>query len=320
MSKRLAARAQSLALGMLAAIAVGRGVEAADGLKIAAGQKGKWDGAVAAVGQLAGIFKKHGIELEILWTSGGGETMQAVISGSVDIGMNAGIQGVFGAFSKGAPVRIISAQATGDDAYWYVRADSPIKSMADIADRTMAYSTNGSSTHASVLALIADSKVAARPVATGGPAATFTAVMSKQVDAGWSAPPFGIEALNKGEIRVIVRSNDLRSIKDHTIRVNIANAQSLTSKADVYRRFMAAYRDTFRWMYESDEALKVYANFASVSVDIARRIRSEFDPREMVDPDRIEGLDDLIQESIKFKYISAPLTQTQLSDLIRIPR
>jgi NitT/TauT family transport system substrate-binding protein len=320
MSKRVAGRAVSLVLGMLAAIAFGRGVEAADSLKIAAGQKGKWDGAVAAVGQLAGIFKKHGIELEILWTSGGGETMQAVISGSVDIGMNAGIQGVFGAFSKGAPVRIISAQATGDDAYWYVRADSPIKSMADMADRTMAYSTNGSSTHASVLALVADSKVAAKPVATGGPAPTFTAVMSKQVDAGWSAPPFGIEALNKGEIRVIVRSNNLRSIKDHTIRVNIANAQSLTSKADIYKRFMAAYRDTFRWMYESDEALKVYAHFAGVSVDIARRIRSEFDPKEMVDPDRIEGLDDLIQESIKFKYISAPLAQTQLNDLIQIPR
>ncbi len=320
MSKKLVARALSLALGLFATIVLGRGVEAADSLKIAAGQRGKWDGAVAAVGQLAGIFKRHGVELEILWTSGGGETMQAVISGSVDIGMNAGIHGVFGAFSKGAPVRIISAQATGDDAYWYVRADSPIKSMADMAGRTMAYSTNGSSTHASVLALIDDSKVAAKAIATGGPAPTFTAVMSRQVDAGWSAPPFGIEALNKGEIRVIARSNNLAAIKDHTIRVNIANAQSLTTKADVYRRFMAAYRETFRWMYESDEALKVYADFASVSVDIARRIRSEFDPKEMVDPDRIQGLDDLVQESIRFKYISAPLTQVQLKQLIQVPR
>ena len=317
---RAARRLLSLALGMLVAIAFARGVEAADSLKLAAGQKGKWDGAVAALGQLAGIFPKHGIELEILWTSGGGETMQAVISGSVDIGMNAGIQGVFGAFAKGAPVRIISAQATGDDAYWYVPADSPVRSMADMAERTMAYSTTGSSTHASVLALIADAKVAAKPVATGGPAPTFTAVMSKQVDAGWSAPPFGIEALNKGDIRVIARSNDLAAIKGHTIRVNIANAQSLAAKPDVYRRFMAAYRETFRWMYDSDEALKVYAGFAGVSVDIARRIRAEFDPKEMVDPDRIAGLDDLVQESIRFKYIAAPLTQAQLGELIQIPR
>ena len=65
-----------MALGVLATSCFASDVEAADTLKIAAGQRGKWDGAVAALGQQAGIFKKHGIELEILWTSGGGETMQ----------------------------------------------------------------------------------------------------------------------------------------------------------------------------------------------------------------------------------------------------
>ena len=32
------------------------------------------------LGQQAGIFKKHGLVLEILYTQGGGETQQAVIS------------------------------------------------------------------------------------------------------------------------------------------------------------------------------------------------------------------------------------------------
>jgi ABC-type nitrate/sulfonate/bicarbonate transport system substrate-binding protein len=45
---------------------------------------------VPDVGQRAGIFKKHGLILEILYTNGGGETMQAVISGSVDLGISAG--------------------------------------------------------------------------------------------------------------------------------------------------------------------------------------------------------------------------------------
>ena len=61
-------------------------------------------------------------------------------------------------------------------------------------------------------------------------------------------------------------------------------------------------------------------DFAGVSIEIARRIRSDFDPKEMVDPDRIEGLDDLIEESIRFKYIAAPLTQAQIKELIQIPR
>lgn len=308
------------ALGLSAASIGASTASAADLLKIAAGQRGKWDGAVAALGDKAGFFKKHGIELEILWTSGGGETMQAVISGSVDIGMNAGTLGVFSAFVKGAPIRVISAQATGDDAFWYVRADSPVKSFADMTGRTIAYSTNGSSTHASVLALIDHFKVAAKPVATGGPAPTFTQVMSKQIDAGWSAPPFGIDAINRGEIRVIARSNDLSTIRDHTIRVHVANAKSLAARPDVFARFMKAYRETFQWMYASEDALQVYADFAGVSVDVARRIRAEFDPKEMVDPDRIAGLDDLMQEAIRFKYISEPLSAGQLKELIQIPR
>jgi NitT/TauT family transport system substrate-binding protein len=300
------------------ASAVCGGALAADALKLAIGQRGKWDGAVAELGQRGGIFKKHGIELEILWTSGGGETMQATISGSVDIGMAAGTLGVLGAFAKGAPIRIISAQATGDDAYWYVRADSAVTSMADMKGLTMAYSTNGSSTNSNVLALIDHFKVDAKPVATGGPAPTFTSVMSGQIDAGWSAPPFGIEAARKGEIRVFVRATDLPSIKNHTVRVNAANLRSLQSKPDIYARFGKAYRDTVDWMYSSEEALEIYAEFANVSVDVARQIRTEFDPKEMVQPDQIVGMNDLMAEAIKFKYISRPLTESELKELVQI--
>ena len=101
-----------------------------DTVKLAVGQRGNWDTSVSEVGQLAGIFKKHGLVLEIVYTSGAGETQQAVISGSVDIGVAAGVMGVFGAFSKGAPVRVIGAETTGaNDLYWYVKADSSIKSL-----------------------------------------------------------------------------------------------------------------------------------------------------------------------------------------------
>jgi NitT/TauT family transport system substrate-binding protein len=60
---------------------------AQDKLQLAVGQRGGWDTAVAEVGSRAGIFKKHGLDLDILYTQGSGETQQAVISGSVDIGV-----------------------------------------------------------------------------------------------------------------------------------------------------------------------------------------------------------------------------------------
>src|SRR6478735_6092591 len=93
-------------------------------LKLAVGAPNNWDSGLPDIGKRAGIFQKHGLNLEILYTSGGGETLQAVISGSVDIGVGAGTSSALGAFAKGAPVRILLAGATGaSDLYWYVPAD-----------------------------------------------------------------------------------------------------------------------------------------------------------------------------------------------------
>src|ERR1700756_626924 len=117
--------AGAAALALVAGLA---SASAEDTLKLAVGQRGNWDTSISEVGQLAGIFKRHGLVLEIVYTSGAGETQQAVISGSVDIGVAAGVMGVFGAFSKGAPVRVIGAETTGaNDLYWSVKPDSPIK-------------------------------------------------------------------------------------------------------------------------------------------------------------------------------------------------
>ena len=64
------------------------------------------------------------------------------------------IQGGQAAFARGAPVRILLPAFTGTgDLYWYVKADSPLKTVKDItASNTIAYSTSGSSSNNLVLA------------------------------------------------------------------------------------------------------------------------------------------------------------------------
>ena len=173
-----------LAVFLLTAAA---GAMADDVLKLAIGQRGNWENAAPELGQKAGFFKKHGLTLELLYTQGAGETLQAVISGSVDVGIGVGTAGVLGAYAKGAPVRAIANSMTGaDDLFWYVPAASPIKTLKDASGKTIAYSTSGSSTNLAVLAFIREFGVPAKPVATGSPASTFTQTMSGQVDIGWS--------------------------------------------------------------------------------------------------------------------------------------
>src|SRR5438046_995609 len=308
---------------VLAAVAFAAALpaRAEDTLKLAAGQRGNWDTTIAEVGQRGGIFKKHGLSLEILYTQGGGETQQAVISGSVEIGVATGIMGVLSAYSKGAPVRIIGAETTGAaDLFWYVPASSPIKSLKDTEGKTIAYSTNGSSTHGIVTALMKQYDLKAKPTATGGPAPTLTQVMSNQIDVGWSAPPFGLPQLDEGKIRIIASRNDAAVFTGRPVRLLITNVQTLLSRKPVIDRFMKAYRETIDWMYSADPAaLKTYADFVGIPVAMATRTRDDFFPKAAVDPDKIVGLDAIVQDAVALKFTAAALTREQLAELIQIP-
>jgi NitT/TauT family transport system substrate-binding protein len=293
---------------------------AQDKVKLAIGQRGNWDTSVSEIGQRAGIFKKHGLELEIVYTQGAGETQQAVISGSVDLGIAAGVMGVLSAYSKGAPVRVIGAETTGaKDLYWYVKADSPIKALKDTDDKIIAYSTNGSSTHGIVTAFMKQYQLKAKPTAMGGPAANLTAVMSGQIDVGWAAPPFGLDQLDQKEIRIVATGNDAEVFRGQTVRLNIVNANYLNAHKDVVDRYMKAYRETVNYMYTDPNALKIYADWLNISEAKAKRTRDEFFPRAAVEPDKITGLDTIVKDAVTLKFTATELTKAQLNDLIQIP-
>jgi NitT/TauT family transport system substrate-binding protein len=199
---------------------------AEDTLKVAIGQRGVFENAISELGQAQGIFKKHGLTLEILYTQGSGESQQAVISGAVDIGIGVGTSGALGAYAKGAPVRVIGATMKGAYEFWYVPADSAIKSFKDAAGKTVAYSTNGSSTNLMVVQLAKLNGISVQPVATGSPVATLTQAMSKQVDVGWSAAPIGIAQLNSKQIRIVARGSDVPAFANQTVRFVLANANA----------------------------------------------------------------------------------------------
>src|SRR6476646_2727354 len=205
--------------------------QAEDQLKVAVGQINNWEQQPPTLGQDGGIFKKHNLVLDNVGTQGAGETIQAVISGSADVGTGVGVAGAMRAFSKGAPVRVILPAFTGtSDLYWYVKADSPIKSLEDATEKnTVAYSTSGSSSNNIVVAFVEELALKAKPTATGGQPGTLTSVMTGQIDIGWAAPPFGLTELNEGKIRIIARGSDVPSLRGQTVRGLIANAGSLES-------------------------------------------------------------------------------------------
>src|SRR6516162_1564784 len=125
---------------------------ASETLRIASPIRGSWEGAIPELGKQAGLFRKYDLDLDILYTQGGGETLQVVMSGSVDIGLSAGVLGSLGAYGKGAPLRIVGASSTGSrETFWWVAAKSPLQSMREVDGQSCSESTSGASPQITVL-------------------------------------------------------------------------------------------------------------------------------------------------------------------------
>lgn len=292
--------------------------QGADLVKVANSQKGFWDQTLIEFGNRAGIFKKHDIDLEILWTDGGADAQQAVISGSMDIGLGTGALGVISAYAKGAPIDIISATMTGSsDLFWYVKAASPIKSFKDTDGKTVSYSRPGSSSNLIASALVDAANTKAKLVPVGGPAAAMTQVMSDQVDVGWSAVPVGLDRVESGETRIIASGNDAPGVKQQTVRVIIANRNFLQQHADVVKRFMEAYQETLDWAYTSDDALKMWAEMQKIDVNFAKRARERGYPREALQLYPIQGMEKNVAEAVEYGRLKKPMTAEEIAKMLK---
>ena len=246
-----------------------------------------------------------------------------MISGSADIGAGVGVAGVMRAFSRGAPVRILLPAFTGTgDLYWYVKADSPIKSLKDTTDKhTIAYSTSGSSSNNIVVAFVEELGAKAKPTATGGPPGTLTSVMTGQIDIGWAAPPFGLKEIKEGKIRIVARGSDVPSLRGQTVRVADRECRRLEDqegrdhafrrglprggRLDVCRsrRRSTMYADKIKGRRRPDQG-----------VDHAISSR-----KDTMQTDEMKDLDGIQRDAVKLKFLDKPLTKEQLAEFLQIP-
>ena len=295
--------------------------EAADRLRLAVSQKGQWDTSMPEFGVREGFFQAEGLELELFYTNGTAETQQAVISGSVDIGIAVGFLGLLAAYTKGAPVRVIAGEWTGaSDFFWYAKADGPIRSLADAQGKTVGFSTVGSSSNLVILELLRQANVRARPTPTGGTAATMTQVLSGQIDVGWSQAPIGLDEVKGGKIRIVARGVEAKALADQTTRVSITTAETLAAKRPVLERFMRAYQRTLDWAYAEPKSIQYFAENLGIPREVAEAARDESYPKAAMRLDAVQGLDTTMVQAIELKRLSAPLNAQQSAELIQIIR
>lgn len=299
-------------------------VLAADKLKVAIPQKGFWDSSWVEFGEAAGFFKDAGLEIEAFYTEGGAQTIATVASGSVDIAMSNGIAGAIGAYVKGGdatPYRVIGAEMTGaHELFWWVKADSPIKSLKDADGKTIAFSSPGSSSNLILLTLLKQYGSKAKPTPTGGVPGTYTQTMTGQIDIGWSVVPFALKDIQEGKARIIARASEAKDLQNQTIRANLANVNSLKTKRELITKYMQVIQKSIDWAYGpgNAKAIEIFAKNMKVTPEIAKKAVEEFYPKSAMQIGEIKDLDRSLQDALDYKFISSPKTAKDVAGLFDI--
>ncbi|MBI2182841.1 MAG: ABC transporter substrate-binding protein [Deltaproteobacteria bacterium] len=274
------------------------------------------------VAQEKGFYRENNVDVDAVFTRGGGENVQAVVSGDAQIGLSTGVFAVIGAFMKKAPIKIAAAEITGADAFWYVQASTPMRRIDDLAGKKVAYSRPGSSTHMAVLA-IADMIKAkglkpAEPVSLGGIPEVYTAVRTGQSDAGWSVPPFQLDKVEKGELRIAVRGDEITALKEITSRVHFINSDYAAKNPDAVRGFFRAHQRAVEYMLDhKEETTKIWIRKADLKYPETAVLKTwDFYSKPAMAAKPIRGLQQTIDDAIRFNFLKQPLTQAEINSLI----
>jgi ABC-type nitrate/sulfonate/bicarbonate transport system substrate-binding protein len=114
------------------------GAQPLEKVTVATTALGLWDTSQPTFCKNRGEFAKAGLDVEVISTRGGSENVQAVIAGGADIGYSPGMNAVLSAYAQGSKIKIISSEFIGqNDTFWYVLADSPIKTIGDISGKSV---------------------------------------------------------------------------------------------------------------------------------------------------------------------------------------
>ena len=122
------------------------GAQAQTKLRIGKAQANQFAFVPADIGVDAGIFKKHGLDIEISAFGGDARMMQALTADGIDIALGGGP--AIATIVKGTPMKAVAALANEPNTIMLVVAkDGPIKSAADLKDKAVSVSTAGSLTY-----------------------------------------------------------------------------------------------------------------------------------------------------------------------------
>jgi NitT/TauT family transport system substrate-binding protein len=224
--------------------------------------------ALLDVGVRAGIFKKHGLDLEISAFTGGTRLVQAETAGSIDIAFNTGPD--MAMIFKGAPVRAVALVSDSPlDLCLLVRPDLPVAAPSDLKGKRITVSSPFAMTAWMTRKLSRQEGWGAEGIAlvpsASGPA--FALLKTKDIDGITTDLGTGLQAQKRGDAKVVVRFSE--RAKNLTMYVFFASEKMIAEQPDTVRRFLVAWFETLDYVAaHKGETLQVAREVTSHDEDI----------------------------------------------------
>jgi NitT/TauT family transport system substrate-binding protein len=284
------------------------------------GHNGFSDEAVFYLGREVGIFKKHGIDLELIYIPGGSLSMQALIGKSLDLLLAGGTPLVY-AQLKGAELRMIGG--VNNLLPYVLVARESITRAEQLKGKKVGISRFGSNTD--FVVKLATTQLGLNPksdvqiVQTGGQDARVVALKSGAVDATVLTPDVAFIGRKLG-------FNALLDFVEKGIEYQHVGVGSrvdyLKTQGDTARRFMRAYLESIRYYFSHKEEA-VRTSMRLLKVDDRQVGEIGFELRQKTLPvdgkPTVKGMQLVLDAAVEDDPKARSLTPQQLIDLSFLP-
>lgn len=205
------------------------------------------------VAQHKGMFKKHGLNVEVLSFRNGNEAVASLYAGSTDV--TGSIPGsAFVAIERGFDMVAIlqngTASAKGPDVgSIQVRVDSPIKKLSDLKGKTLGINDMRSQMGVSVRLLVKRSGIDPSTVKflELPPNSQLTALRNNRVDAVATSDPYSTQ-MQTMKIGRVIAWNYVETIPEQPLGVWFVKGTFLKKNPEAVNRFRAAMKEAIDYL------------------------------------------------------------------------
>ncbi len=240
-----------------------------------------------------GIWKKHGLDVELIFLRGGSRTVSAMLGGSVDFIIGSDL-GATTAILQGAPITRVGVTT---NTLGYSMVTQPgIKTVRDLKGKIIGITPGRDAAYARVVKLLRDNGMDASrdvtflSVGDGGPAARVAALSSGVIHATMFTPPSDMIS-EKAGMRILTKI-DVANVGGG---LNTTTSVLQKNRPQVVR-FLRGYMEAIHYLKShKDESLKIFSKYvrnpdlgimAYLYDEISNRVEPGLRPR----PDAVRAL------------------------------